>query len=158
MAVMMTEREAVLSGALPKGWHAYMNITLDYIGEMLGSEGVEQYLTEFANEYYALEMANITVSGLLGMQRFIEDLYRVEGCAECVNTVLKQEGLIVEVSRCPALYEITTAGYKPSRWFVMTTSVVYGRLAQMAGLHFSLLRYDEETGAAAFSFAKGGSI
>lgn len=62
--------------------------------------------------------------------------------------------LTIEILRCPAISYMRKIGHPVSRYYRYTTTLLYKRLSENSGLNFSLLYYDDATGAARMQFIK----
>jgi len=125
---------------------------LEYVGEKFGGEAVREYLTRFAKAYYAPLAEKVKKNGLQALRDHIEHIYAVEKASDCVKCALSRGKLTVAVSRCPGVKYIRESGNDPTKWYVECTRTVNKAIADMCGLRFSLHSYEEETGAAEYSF------
>ena len=69
-----------------------------------------------------------------------------------MKTTIKDDELLVEVSRCPAIAYMKSIGHTPSKWYIEETRTVNETIADNADLGFELIHYDIETGKAAYRF------
>ena len=154
MSIHVIEKQIAENKNMPKDFHIYLNLTIDYIGEQFGKEAVREYLEEFAQEFYAPEIEKIKRDGLPALVSFIKKAYADENAQEYLSIVQTGNSILFQVKRCPAAEHINKCGYKASKYFVLTTSVVYDKIAKLSGLDFEMLSYSK-TGAAKFRFARG---
>ena len=133
-------------------FHSSLNRGMCYLGETYGEEIVADYLRTYTAHVYA--HLHIEQSGLDGIEALIRDTYRKEKAEDALT--LKREGdtLTVQVAYCPGVKFLRSINSEVSPWYSATTSVVMDTLAKSASLRFTMLSYDEETGAASYAFAK----
>lgn len=125
---------------------------LEYVGNKYGDEAVREYLTRFAKAYYAPLAEKVKKEGLRALREHIENVYALEKASECVRCVITDGKLTVTVLGCPGVKYIRESGNDPTQWYIECTRTVNEAIADMCGLNFSLLSYDEETGAAQYYF------
>ena len=73
---------------------------------------------------------------------------------DVLKTELMEDALTVTVSECPAVKHLKATSRDVSRWYRYTTKTVMVVLANAGGYRFAMESYDEETGAANYSFRK----
>jgi flavodoxin len=73
---------------------------------------------------------------------------------EVLTTALTGDTLTVTVAECPGVKHLRKTGREVSAWYGCTTEMVMQTIADRCGLVFTMLRYDEETGAAEYRFEK----
>ena len=121
---------------------------------MYGDQGVKEYLTQYAESVHKPLAEEVKKNGLKVLEKHFHDIYAAEECEDRVNTRISGNTLTVSISSCPAVEFMKKSGHTPSVWYKQTTETVYEVLAKMCGLGFSLKFYDEDTGAAEFTFSK----
>jgi len=126
---------------------------LEYVGKKYGDEAVREYLTRFAKAYYAPLVEKVKDRGLEALREHIERIYAVEKASDWVTCAISDTALVVTVSRCPGVTYITESGNDPTKWYIECTRTVNQTIADMCGLSFTLLSYEEATGAAKYRFA-----
>lgn len=127
---------------------------LEYVGEKYGDDAVVEYLTRFAKAYYAPIVEKVRENGLSALREQIEKVYVAEKTPDNVKCTLLENSLEVEVSECPGVKYIKESGNDPTKWYIELTRTVNKVIAEMCGLSFELLAYDEETGKASYIFRK----
>ena len=127
---------------------------LEYVGEKYGDAAVSEYLTRFARAYYAPLAEDVKKQGLLALREHIESIYEAEKARDCVSCELCDNMLTVTVSECPGVKYIKESGNEPTKWYIELTNTVNKAIADMCGLAFELLCYNEENGAAKYVFCK----
>lgn len=134
-------RKASDNQYLHKDFHNLLNIALDYLAQRFGQDAVEDYLKEYARNYF-------TPQNLVQIKDYILGIYKAESAEEAIEIIETKGRLLITVKRCPAVEYIGM----PSEYFKMTTEIVYGELAKMSGFIFAMHYYDEMTGAASYTF------
>ncbi len=149
---LVIERNAADNEYFHRDFHISGDRGVRYVGEKYGDESVVEYLTIFTKAYYSPLIAEIKKDGLSAMKAHIEKTYTVEKAPDNVKCELSESELKVTVSECPAVKYMKESGYEPSKWYVMTTSVVNDVIAKMSGYCFEMISYNEENGAAKYRF------
>lgn len=126
---------------------------LEYVGNKYGDEAVREYLTRFTKAFYAPLAERVKKDGLCALQEHIETIYAVEKVPDNVKCTLSDTELAVTVSECPGVKYIKENGNDPTKWYIELTRTVNHVLGEMCGLNFSLLFYDDNTGAAKYRFS-----
>lgn len=134
-------RKASDNKYLHRDFHVSLNIALDYLAEKFGEDAVEEYLIDYAKSYFKPKT-------IKEIKQYLIDIYRAEEAEDRIIISEEFDKLKVIILKCPAVEFIKT----PSRYYKMTTEVVYRELAKMSGLKFTLYDYDEKTGAASYTF------
>ena len=139
-------------------FHRDFHITADrgvrYLGENYGDDSVVEYLTMFTKNYYSPLIEKIKAEGMTAIKDHIIKTYNAEKSPDAVKITETANNLLVEILYCPAVKYMKQAGYEPSKWFSMTTSVVYKTIADETGYKFEMNMYDEKTGKAEYVFCK----
>ena len=154
MAVKIMTRTAKDNKYLHRDFHISCDVGINYIGERYGTEGVKAYLRQYVDAYLSPLAEKIRMEGLDPLKRYFLEIYRTEEAEDQLQLSLEGDTLKVSITACPALTHMRKSGHTPSVWYRETTSTLYGRLAQNAGLAFTLEHYDEQSGAASFRFQK----
>ncbi len=136
-----------------RDFHSSMNMGIHYLGENYGMEAVREYLIRYTKNVYNKEIADIKENGLAAIRKKICDTYEKEKASDVLATSLEGGKLTVSVSSCPAVTHLKATGREVSKWYRYTTEVVMEVLAGYAGATFKMESYDEETGAARYTFS-----
>lgn len=150
MAKLVMENKKDESVYLHLDFHEAVDNAISYIGENYGDAGVKEYLTDYAHSYF-------TPMSLSQIKDYFVTLYSAEQASDVLTTQLSGQRLTIKISACPAITYFRSYGRAPSKWFSETTKTLYKELANLSGLGFELKFYDEDTGAAEFSFFKDSS-
>ena len=148
------QRKASDNKYLHRDFHVSADIGIGYVGELYGDDGVKEYLTQYAESVHKPLAEKVKKEGLRALEKHFKEIYAAEECEDRIRTNITKEGLEVKISSCPAVEFMKKSGHTPSRWYGQTTETVYNVLADMCGLGFELKFYDDETGAAEFTFKK----
>ena len=135
-------------------FHSSMNMGIEYVGKTHGEEDVKAYFRTFALSVYKKVIADIKGRSLDALKDFIQKTYKAEKAPDALAVSLSDDTLTVSVAFCPAVRHLRSTGREVSRWFSLSTSSVMEALANAAGLSFVMEAYNEETGAAKYSFSK----
>ena len=125
---------------------------LEYVGKKYGDNAVRDYLTRFTKAYYAPLAEKVKKNGLQALRDHIENIYTAEKAPDWVKCELSGRALVVTVSQCPGVKYIWDSGNDPTKWYIECTRTVSKVIADMCGLGFELLSYEEDTGAARYRF------
>ncbi len=137
-----------------KDFHYSLNKGVHYMGETFGKDVLVDYLTRYAKTVCRPVLEAVEKEGLSALEAHILDTYKKEKAEDAVSTDLSGDTLTVTVHYCPAVKHMKETGREVSKWYPYTTEVVMSVLAEAAGCRFTMESYDEETGAAKYSFAK----
>lgn len=140
---------------LHRDFHMSGDIGVAYVGEKYGDAGVRDYLRTFAQAHYAPLARDFAAQGLIALERQIRSTYEAEEMPEVCHTSINGDELLVAIDRCPAISYFRSVGHTPSRWYIELTRTVNEAIAEMCGIGFELLSYDEATGAAKYRYFRG---
>ena len=146
------DRKASENEYFHRDFHSSMNMGLEYTGSHYGMEGVREYLTTYTRNVYKPVLTDIAQRGLAAIEAKILDTYAKEKAEDAVTTILTDDQLTVTVHYCPAVRHLKATGREVSSWYRCSTEIVMEVLAEAAGCRFCMEAYDEETGAARYSF------
>lgn len=135
-------------------FHSSLNMGIHYVGENYGLEAVREYLTRYTINVYCKVIDDIKVRGLQAVADKIADTYAKEKASDALVLNMDENGLQVSVAYCPAVNHLKSTGRVVSKWYRYTTEIVMEVLASEACCKFTMESYDEETGAAKYSFSK----
>lgn len=150
------DRRAADNEYFHRDFHSSMNMGIHYLGEKFGIDGVKAYLTRYTSNVYKVTMQDMKERGLVALEDKILDTYKKEKSSDAVETKLSEDGrvLTVEIKYCPAIRHLKATGREISKWYRYTTEIVMQTLAETIDCEFFMDFYDEQTGAAAYCFAK----
>ncbi len=134
-----------------KDFHSSMNMGINYLGEKYGTETVVEYFNDYTDHVY--QRTDFS-EGLKKLEETVLSSYVKEKATDAVKTELKDDSLTVKVSYCPAVGQLIKRGSKVTPWFSYSTSAVMARLAEKAGVKFTMVSYDDATGACEYRFDK----
>jgi len=148
------DRKASDNEYFHQGFHKSLNVGVDYVAETYGKEAMIDYLTRYTKVVQKPVIEAVKKEGLSALNTKILNTYKTEKVPEAVSTVLDGDTLTVTVSACPAVAYMHSADVPVSKWFRYTTETVMGVIAEETGYRFTMESYDDETGAAKYSFCK----
>jgi hypothetical protein len=152
MKKLFIERRASDNKYLHRDFHIALDQGLAYLGLEYGGGAVDEYLGNFARDYYAPLVLDARARGFAALREHIASIYEAEEARGAVAFAEAGGELLVAVSACPAVAFMRESGHAPSKWHVKTTSAVYGAIAKELGMGFEMASYDDETGAAEYRF------
>ncbi len=150
------DRKASDNEYFHKDFHSSMNMGIHYLGTKYGIDTVREYLTRYTTNVYKNLINDIKSRGLYAIEDKILDTYAKEKAQAAVKISRLDNGLKVEVEYCPAVKHLKATGRDVSVWYRYTTEFVMEELAKSADCEFSMLCYDEDTGAASYEFHRKG--
>ncbi len=148
------DRKASENEYFHRDFHSSMNMGIHYVGENYGLEAVREYLTRYTKNVYRPVIADIKNRGLAALADKIQDTYCKEKAEDALELTLTEDSLLVNIHYCPAVKHLRATGREVSPWYRYTTEVVMEVLAEAGGYGFSMVSYDEDTGAASYRFEK----
>lgn len=147
MEKLVMERRAYDNKYLHRDFHATMDIGIAYLGDRFGEEALDRFLVQYVQTRYK-------PMSLRELETYFLDIYKAEEAEDALQTCVKDGKLAVKVAYCPALQYLNAHG-GASKWNHKTTTVMYPALAELCGLKFQLIAFNEDTGAAEFAFMEG---
>ncbi len=151
---VIMDRRASDNEYFHKDFHSSMNMGIDYLGTKYGMDDVREYLTRYTYNVYKKVLEDIKVRGLAAVEELILNTYISEKAPDAVEILCENDTLKVEIKYCPAVKHLKATGREVSKWYRYTTEFVMETLAKAAGCEFDMSYYDEETGAASYTFYK----
>lgn len=152
--MLVMEKKASDNKYLHRDFHISADNGIEYVGKKYGDEGVIDFLTRYAKTYFIPLVDNYKKVGLKAIKEYIENIYKTEEASDAILINLSDKSLSVKVNYCPAVKYMKSQGHTPSKWYKMSTSVVYDVLAKECNLQFKMGYYDEQNGATEYSFIK----
>ena len=135
-------------------FHSSLNMGIHYLATVHGEKALRDYLIRFTKNVYKPVLEEMKVDALAAIEKKIRETYLAEKCPNVLELNREGDTLSVKVSYCPAVKHLHETGRTVSPWFSHSTTVVMETLAEQAGYQFTLVFYDEETGAASYRFSK----
>ncbi len=151
---LVMDRHAYDNEYFHPDFHSSMNMSIDYLGENYGPEGLEEYCRRYVEHVYSPLLEKIGREGLAAVKEKIEDTYAKEKASEVLRTVLSPGSLEVYVERCPAVTHLKASGREVSAWFRYSTEYIMKAIAEKTGYGFEMLSYDDGTGKASYRFTE----
>ena len=138
---------------LHRDFHLLGDLALKYCGEQYGTEGVIDFVSEFAKNYYSPKIEEFKKIGLKAVKEWFEKIYEIEESSDVLDCKLQDGTLTVTISKCPVIEYMRSLGQKPSEYYIEQTRTLYDVIAKESGLEFNLEYYNQD-GAARFTFSK----
>lgn len=139
---------------LHRDFHSSMNMGVEFVGKEYGEQALIEYLQMYTKHYYVREIEAIRDRPFGVIAGMIRTTYEKEQASDVLHIAEDETSLVVRIDFCPAVKHLHDTGRIVSKWFPYTTSAVMQTMADVANLTFSMDAYDEETGAAKYSFRK----
>lgn len=146
------DRKATENEYFHRDFHSSMNMGVHYVGEKYGRNAVKDFLSDYTRHVYRVVLDKIAKDGLAAVEAQILNTYKKEKAEDAVKTALADNSLTVNVSYCPAVQHLHETGRKISPWYRYTTEDVMATLAEESGFKFTMVSYDDTTGAASYRF------
>jgi len=151
---IIMDRRASQNEYFHLAFHSSLNRGIAYVGTKFGTDAVNEFLEQYTPKRYAPLYKRVKEQGLFAIEEEILSAYKKEKAEDAVETHCTEDALHVTVKYCPAVKYLKSAGKEVSPWYRLTTETVMGTLAKEMGCRFEMEAYDEETGAAKYSFKK----
>ena len=148
------ERKASDNRYLHREFHSLLNLGLQYLEDEYGEQAVCEYLQTFAKAYYQPLIAQIQLEGFPALRKHITHVYAVEDAPEDVSFVETEKQLTVIVKKCPAISYMLEKGVSVYHNYFLTSSLIYGTIADAVGYQYQMQKYDIQTGRAVHIFQK----
>lgn len=137
---------------LHKDFHQSMNLLLDYISTNFGKENLIRYLQKYTIAYHQPLRELLKDGNLKVLTSYFSDLYEKE---EWPLTIRQGEDYLeIEQDECPGINHIKSLGKVPTTFYSETYRTVYSTLCDGTPFEYTLLFFDEETGACKQIFTK----
>ncbi len=119
------------------GFYPVILATFRFLKRRFGKRALEEYWRRLVEEYYAKEIESIRDKGLEGWKEFWEGYYSREKGIQFQSRE-EEDSFLIEIIRCPAYYWLEKFGRDIPSWYCEHCRVTMGRMAELAGLHFTL--------------------
>jgi len=127
---------------------------IHYIAKEHGMDALQEHLQLYTKHVYVKTIAAMKEDALAAIADRIAETYRLEKAEDALEMINDGNKLSVKIAYCPAVRHLRKTGREVTPWFRYTTETVMQTLAEIGGLQFTMESYDDETGAAAYSFAR----
>ena len=148
------DRRATDNEYLHRDFHASLDRGISYLADTFGTDEMLDYLRTFTRHVYGTQFEALKNGGFAALKAFLEKPYLAEHAEDAISVTFGDDTLTARITCCPAVRHIRSLGKDVSRYYVETTRTVLGTLADETGYRFTLDRYDEQTGAAEYRFAR----
>jgi hypothetical protein len=154
MAVKQMVRHAADNPYLHKDFHGALNFALIYLEKHFGEQGVREYLTRFADQFYAPLNQAIREKGLDALQSYMEKIYAIEGGQVEIRRLADPDSLEIHVASCPAVAHIRSKGQDMSPLYHLTHEIVNECICRDTPYQSELSGYEPQTGACVQRFTR----
>lgn len=152
MPVHQMTRNASENRYLHRDFHNILSLGLDYLHDHFGPGAVVEYLQSFAIHFYAPLIDAMRRNPFEAIVESFVKTYREEEASDLLEFERNERELFVRIRHCPALAHIRGSNMTPSRFFSLTSSVVWETISREAGIGYAMLSYDRENGGAEHLF------
>lgn len=135
-------------------WYGGYSILYRWFEDHFGYEGLEKYWHYIAKEVYADLAEKFRQGGFAYIAEYFREIINEDEGK--VDIVLGEDEVIIDILECPDYIwqRYYDQGYSmPRENYYRSYEVIYGDVAEMAGMRFRLMRYDKD-GRLKFSFSK----
>jgi hypothetical protein len=144
MSKKIMVRKAADNEYLHKDFHGALNLALEYLRKRFGNGAVRAYLRQYAGTFHAPLTRQLRRRGLSALQKYIEEIYRLEGAT--VRVTRAKDELVFNTEYCPAVRHIRKMKLAVSPLFKETESAIYGAICENTPYRHELISYDKKTG------------
>lgn len=151
---LILDRRASDNEYFHRQFHASLSNSLNYLGENYGTDAIVEFLTMYMKDVFPYVLAACADVGLKAIADFEKLMYAEEKASDLLTAELSEDGkkLTVKVSKCPAREYLKSNNLVISEYFGYADTVPLKVLAESAGAVFTVISYDDETGAAEYGF------
>ena len=135
-----------------RDFHSSLNMGIDFIAKEHGEDALKDYLRLYTLHVYKPVIEAMRDDAMGAVEAKIRETYQLEHAEDVLSLERDGNKLSVKIAYCPAVKYLRATGREVSGWFRYGTETVMATLAEQGGLTFVMEAYDEETGAAAYSF------
>ncbi len=135
-----------------RAFHNSLNVGVHYLKETYGVEVLKEFLERFTTRAWSKVIEDAKTRGLVAIEEKIRGTYKAEKCEDAVSITSENGKLNVQVKYSPAIKFFRENGKEVYPEFRYTTETVMDTLAKESGFRFEMELYDEQTGAARYSF------
>ena len=137
-----------------RDFHSSLNMGIDYVGRIHGVDSLVEYLVRYTKNVYKKVIEAMKTDALGAIEEKIRETYTLEKSEDALTITNDGTKLNVKISYCPAVKHLRATGRDVSEYFSYSTEVVMQTLADVAGISFRMISYDNESGAAEYEFTK----
>lgn len=150
--IKIMSRTAADNKYLHKDFHQSMNLLMDYIYNNFGKERLIQYLKQFTKTYHQPLQESLQSGDINVLVDYFSDVYEKEEWP--VRIEIKEDCLEIEQDGCPGISHIKSMGQVPTPLYIETYRTVYTTLCESTPFEYTLVCFDNETGACKQLFSK----
>ena len=133
-------------------FHNSMNMGIDCVGEQHGEAELKAYLRLYTEHVYVPVFRAMENGAMKAIEDKIRETYRLEKAEDVLTIENDGTTMTVTITYCLAMKHLHSLGKTLSKWYRYSTETVMETLAAHGGLSFTMDAYDEETGAAKYTF------
>lgn len=137
-------------------FHSSINRGITYVTSVHGVEVLRAYFARYTKNVYVKVIEAMKTDALGALETLITDTYKREHASDVLTLEKTDSTLTVKIAYCPAVKFLKSIGSEITEYFYATTEFVMDTLAELGGIDFEMISYDNETGAAEYRFATRG--
>jgi hypothetical protein len=137
-----------------KDFHISLNYGIEYLHKNFGEKAVDEYLTQFAENYHAPLKKLLNNIGLSAIQHHYEKIFKIEGVAFDMNSSKDKNELTIHLYASTAVMHIKENGHLVSPVYEKTISVVNQEICRNTPYDCDLRKYNPDNGAYKMHFFK----
>ena len=120
---------------LHKDFHGALCYAIKYLDETFGPEATCEYLRQVGRENFSPLIAALRQEGLIALERHFKHVFELEGGEAAFNR--ENDGLVISVSKCPAIAHLKTTGQLFTDRYCETTVNINSAICEAAGYQCS---------------------
>ena len=135
-------------------FHSSLNMGIDFVAREHGEDALRAFLTRYTRNVYGCTLKKMPGDPFGTLEERIRETYALEKAEDALALERTDGCLAVRILYCPAVRHLQKTGREVSGWFRLSTEVVMDTFASAGNVVFTMVSYDEKTGAAEYRFEK----
>ena len=135
-------------------FHSSLNMGIDFVAREHGEDALRAFLTRYTRNVYGCTLKKMPEDPFGTLEERIRETYALEKAEDALALERTDGCLAVRILYCPAVRHLQKTGREVSGWFRLSTEVVMDTFASAGNVVFTMVSYDEKTGAAEYRFEK----
>ena len=149
---LVMDRKASDNEYFHPDFHSSLNMGIDYVAKEHGEDALRAFLRRYTQNVYSRVLEEAKTDPLGAVEGRIRETYALEKAEDALVLERTDGVLTVRILYCPAVRHLRKTGRDVSAWFRLSTEVVMDTFASAGNVVFTMVSYDEETGAAEYRF------
>ena len=135
-------------------FHSSLNMGIEFVAREHGEDALRAFLTRYTRNVYGCTLKKMPGDPFGTLEERIRETYALEKAEDALALERTDGCLAVRILYCPAVRHLQKTGREVSGWFRLSTEVVMDTFASAGNVVFTMVSYDEKTGAAEYRFEK----